>query len=96
MYNGLGDRGSISGQVIPKTRMVVDVSLLNTQHHKAHIKGKWNNPGKGVAPSPTPKTQMVVDVSLLNTQHYKAHIKGKWNNPGKGVAPSPTPRHSSY
>ena len=33
--------GSISGQVISKTqKMVLDISLLNTQHYKVHIKGK--------------------------------------------------------
>ena len=29
--------------------MVLDASLLNTQHYKVQIKGKWNNPGEGVA-----------------------------------------------
>ena len=39
--NGLGDRGSILGQVIPKTqKMVLDAALLNTQHYKVRIKGK--------------------------------------------------------
>ena len=39
--NGLGDQGSIPGQVIPKTlKMVRDTSLLNTQHYKIRIKGK--------------------------------------------------------
>ena len=39
--NGPGDRGSIPGQVIPKTqKMVLDASLLNTQHYKVRIKGK--------------------------------------------------------
>ena len=39
--NDPGDRGSIPGRVIPKTqKMVFDVSLLNTQHYKARIKGK--------------------------------------------------------
>ena len=38
---GPRDRGSIPGQVIPKTqKMVLDASLLNTQHYKAGIKGK--------------------------------------------------------
>ena len=38
---GPGDLGSISGQVIPKTQeMVLDASLLNTQHYKARIMGK--------------------------------------------------------
>ena len=47
--NGLVDRGSIPGQVIPKTqkkkkkkkkKKVLDATLLNTQHHKVYIKGK--------------------------------------------------------
>ena len=39
--NGPGDLGSISGRVIPKTlKMVLDTSLLNTQHYKVRIKGK--------------------------------------------------------
>ena len=39
--NGPGDLRSISGRVIPKTlKMVLDVSLLNTQHYKVRIKGK--------------------------------------------------------
>ena len=39
--NCLGDVGSIPGRVIPKTqKMVLDASLLNTQHYKVQIKGK--------------------------------------------------------
>ena len=39
--NGLGDLGSISGRVLPKTqKMVLDASLLNTQYYKVRIKGK--------------------------------------------------------
>ena len=39
--NGLGDWGSIPGRVIPKAqKMVLDASLLNTQHYKVCIKGK--------------------------------------------------------
>ena len=39
--NGLGDLGSIPGQVIPRTiKMVLDTSLLNTQQYKVRIKGK--------------------------------------------------------
>ena len=34
--------------------MVIDASLLNTQHYKIIIKGKASNPGNGVASSPTP------------------------------------------
>ena len=47
--NGLGDGGSISSQVIPKTqKMVLNASLLNTQYYKVWIKGKWSNPGKEI------------------------------------------------
>ena len=39
--NGPGDRGSIPDQIIPKTKkMLVDASLLSTQHYKVRIKGK--------------------------------------------------------
>ena len=37
--NGLGDWGSIPGRVIPQN-IVLDTSLLNTQHYKIRIKGK--------------------------------------------------------
>ena len=52
--NGPGDLGSIPGRVIPKTqKMVLDASLLNTQHYKVRIKGKVGQSREGVAPSPT-------------------------------------------
>ena len=39
--NGSGDLGSIPGRVIPNTKkMVLDASLLNTQHYKVGIKSK--------------------------------------------------------
>ena len=39
--NGPWDRGSIPGQVIPKSqKTVLDAVLLNTQHNKLRIKGK--------------------------------------------------------
>ena len=42
--NDPGHRGSIPGWVIPKTqKMVPDESLLNSQHYKVWIKGKWRN-----------------------------------------------------
>ena len=52
--NGPGDLGSIPGRVIRKTqKMVLDTSLLNTQHYKVRIKGKVEQSREGVAPSPT-------------------------------------------
>ena len=39
--NGPGDLGSTPGRVIPKTlKMVLDISLLNTQQYKVRIKGE--------------------------------------------------------
>ena len=39
--------GSIPGWVIPKTqKMVLDASLLNTQHYKVQIKGKLDQSWK--------------------------------------------------
>ena len=39
--NGLGDRSSIPGRVIPKTqKMVLDATLLNTQRYKVRMKVK--------------------------------------------------------
>ena len=62
---GLGDQGLIPGRVIPKTKnMVLDASLFNTQHYKVWIKGKQNNPEKGVVLSPTPHCSSYWKVSL--------------------------------
>ena len=45
--NGPGDWGSIPGRVIPKIqKMVLDTSMLNTQHYKVRIKGKVAIQGK--------------------------------------------------
>ena len=45
--NGPGDRSSIPGRVIRKTKKILlDASLLNTQLYEVWIKGKWGNPGK--------------------------------------------------
>ena len=49
------EQGSILGSVMPKNKKVIlDASWFNTQHKKVWIKGKWSNPQKEVAPSPTP------------------------------------------
>ena len=41
LANGPRDRGSIPGRVIPKIqKMVLDATLLNTQHYKVMIKGE--------------------------------------------------------
>ena len=40
------DQGSILGQVIPKTQMVLETSLLNAHYYKIRIMGKLSYPGK--------------------------------------------------
>ena len=69
--NGPGDLGSIPGRVIPKTqKMVLDASLLNTQHYKVRIKGKVGQSREGVAPSPTPWCSSYRKGSLRVTLDY--------------------------
>ena len=69
--NGPGDLGSIPGRVIPKTqKMVLDASLLNTQHYKVWIKGKVEQSWEGVAPSPTPWCSSYWKGSLQVTLDY--------------------------
>ena len=69
--NGPGDLGSIPGRVIPKTqKMVLDASLLNTQHYKVWIKGKVEQSREGVAPSPTHWCSSYRKGSLLVTLDY--------------------------
>ena len=69
--NGPGDLGSIPGRVIPKTqKMVLDASLLNTQHYKVRIKGKVEPSREGVAPSPTSWCSSYRKGSLCVTLDY--------------------------
>ena len=72
--NDLGDQGSIPVWVIPKAqKLVLNASLLNIQHCKVWIKGKWDNPGKGVAPSPTPWFSSYWKGCLWGTFFTKSH-----------------------
>ena len=69
--NGPGDLGSIPGRVIPKTqKMVLDASLLNTQHYKVRIKCKVKQSREGVVPSPTPWCSSYRKGSLQVTLDY--------------------------
>ena len=69
--NGPRDLGSVPGRVIPKTqKMVLDASLLNTQHYKVRIKGKVEQSREGVAPSPTPWCSSYRKGSLRVTLDY--------------------------
>ncbi len=69
--NGPRDLGSIPRRVIPKTqKMVIDASLLNTQHYKVQIKGKVEQSWEGVAPSRTPWCSSYRKGSLRVTLDY--------------------------
>ena len=81
--NGLGDRGSIPGQVIPKTqKMALDAASLNTQHCKVRIKSKveysreWSSAISVVAIEKgafgSPSTQVANFTYIYNAiQNYK-------------------------
>ena len=69
--NGLGNLGSIPGCVIPKTlKMVLDVSLLNTQQYKVSIKGKEEQSLGNEKPPPTPWYSSYWKGSLQVTPDY--------------------------
>ena len=54
--NGLGDRGSIPGWVIPKIqKMVLDGTLFSSQHYKVRIKGKVEQSRERSSTLPTPR-----------------------------------------
>ena len=56
LADGPENRDSIPGQVNTKdSKMVLDSSLLKTQHNKVRIKGKVEQSRQKGAPSPTPR-----------------------------------------
>ena len=54
--------------------MVLDASLLNTQHYKVRIKGKVGQSREGVAPSPTPWCSSYRKGSLRVTLDYRRQL----------------------
>ena len=54
--------------------MVLDASLLNTQHYKVRIKGKVEPSREGVAPSPTPWCSSYRKGSLRVTLDYARQL----------------------
>ena len=87
--NGLGNRGSISGWVIPKTQkwyLMPPCLALSIMRWGSRV--KWNNPGNGVAPSllhlhvvaiekrafGSPLTR-VTNFTYLETKSFKTHSK---------------------
>ena len=54
--NGPGEWDSIPDWIIPKPqKMVLDISLITSHFWSIPYNAKWNNPGRGVAPSLTPR-----------------------------------------
>ena len=77
--NGLGDLGSIPGQVITNTqKMVLDASL----HYKVWIKGKVSKSWKGVTPSLTPWCSSYRKGSLQVTLDYSHQLYLVWPQRG--------------
>ena len=57
-----------------RLKMVLDASLLNTQHYKVRIKGKVEQSWEGVAPSPTPWCSSYRKGSLRVTLDYGCQL----------------------
>ena len=103
LANGPGDQGSIPGRIVPKTKkMVLDATLLSTQHYKVWIKGKVEQSWEWSSALPTSRCSSYWKGSFRVTlrpptllTYIRYVLRVKWSNPGKGVAPYPTPRCSS-
>ena len=81
--NSPGYQGSIPRRVRLKTlKMILDTSLLNTQHYRVLSRVKWSNPGKAVAPSLTPRCCSYWKRSLLLTSITVANFTFLWCLPG--------------
>ena len=92
--NGPGDLGSIPGRVTPKSqKMILDVTLLNTQHYKVQIKGKMVQ-SQLESHQRVKKWNLMSPCLILNIIRYRSRVK--WSNPGKEVASSSTPWFISY
>ena len=60
--NGPRDGVSILGRVIPKTqKIVIDATLLNTQHNQVRIKGKVEQSGKQSGALPLHLSVVVIE-----------------------------------
>ena len=71
LANSPRDLGSIPSCVIPKTlKMVLDISLFNTQHYKLCIKGKVEQSRKRSSALPIPQGSSYRKWSLLVALDY--------------------------
>ena len=76
--NGLGDLGSIPGQVIPKIKKNLTwCCLLSIIRYESRV--KWSNPGKGVAPSFTHWYSSYWNRSLRVTLDYGHQLYFTYN-----------------
>ena len=84
-----GDLGSILSRVIPKTqKMVLEASLLNTQHYKVWIKGKVEQSRERSSTTPLHLGIVVIEkgdfgslsTMVANFTYYIRYIVG--NGPG--------------
>ena len=55
--------------------MVLDASLLNTQHYKVRIKGKVEQSREGVAPSPIEKGAFGLPSTMVANFTYFTYIR---------------------
>ena len=81
--NDPGDLGSIPCRVIPKIqKIVLDASLLNTQHYKVRIKGKVEQSRERSSALPYTLVQQGtsggVMVSKLDQQTYTSEFESHW------------------
>ena len=78
--NGPGERGSIPGWVILKTQKVVlDASLLNTEHYKIQIKGKVEQSRERCSTLPLHLNVVVIEKSRGGqTFSLEGHITRLW------------------
>ena len=91
--NGSGDCGSIPGRVISKTqKMVLDATLLNTQHYKVRIKGSGAIQGMKLW-SPLYIGVVAIEKGALMSPSTKI---ANFTCLGKVVASALTPWYSSY
>ena len=93
LANGPGELGSIPRRIKAKTlKMVLDISLLNSQQNKVRIKGKVEQSRKRSSVVPTPQWSSYWKGSLLVALDYDANFTLSyfklWNKTKKHIISS--------